>query len=548
MLVIAKMHRRRPKENITVHSIDLYLLSQSLAMLLLLSIIVLPLLLLLLLAASKKRKPWYNGNSSLPPAPWPRLPLVGNLFCLSPTVASLSTALRRLHDAHGPVVSLWVGGEPAIFIAGRDAAHRALVHMGATFAHRPATRCGLVNSHGVNSATYGSRWGLLRRNLSSYLAAAHVQGVLRSSTGRLVRILESAAAGTKDGGGAVVVAPSETFRHAVFGFFAALCFGEGVVDDDVLLRRLRGLHVEILSLIVELDAFHLVPAILQVVYYLPSWRKLLSAQKRHHVLVTSLIAARRRRREEVAGHDGAEEPPRCYVDTLLGLGLGEDEMVSMCWEYMNAAVKTTTMALEWIMARLVLHQDIQQELWTDIARRASGDHTANGGERRRPFAEAVMLEALRLHPPAHYLLPHTTDKDVILDGHAIPRGSTVNFSVASVGRDATLWTDPEEFRPERFMEGGEGAGVHCASAGGGSSGRPEMLKMMPFGAGRRACPGAAVAVTVLQSFVEELVRRFVWKPVACGVVEASSVDMAEKLGIVTEMRTPLRTHLVVREK
>ncbi|CAN6177469.1 unnamed protein product [Urochloa humidicola] len=499
-------------------------------MFLLLSSIVLPLLLILIF---KNRKPYkYNNNGhSLPPSPWPRLPFIGNIFFYPPSVASLAEVLRRLHAAHGSVVSLWVGSKPAIFIACHDIAHHALVHMGTTFAHRPASWHSGVNGHGINSATYGSRWGLLRRNLSSHLAGDHVAGMLRSSVDRLLRNLELAAA---DEDGAVIISPSQTIRHAVLGFFAALCFGERV-DEDVL-GRLHGLHVEIISLIVELDAFHLMTVFLQVVCYLPRWRKLSVAQRRHHVLVTSMISACRRRREEGVGSDVAE--PRCYVDTLLGLGLGEDEMVSLCWEYMNASVKTTTTALEWIMAHLVLHQDIQQKIRSDIARRASSK-----GRRRRPFVEAVVLETLRLHPPAHYLLAHATDKDVTLGKYVIPEGSIVNFDVASIGRDATLWTDPNVFRPERFLEGGEGSGVRCTT--GGCGGGPEMMKMIPFGAGRRACPGAGVAMMVLQSFVEDLVSRFEWILVAGGVGEAA--DMTEKPGIVTEMRVPLRTRLVVRQ-
>lgn len=227
--------------------------------------------LLLLVTVSKNRKPYCNGQL-LPPSPWPRLPLVGNLFCHPPTIASLDEVLRRLHAAHGPVLSLWIGRKPAVFISCHDIAHRALVHMGATFAHRPASWLSGVNSHGVNSTTYGSRWGLLRRNLSSHLAAEHVvAGVLRSSAGMLVKSLESvaAAAGDQEDGGGAVVAPSETFRHAVFSFFVALCFGEGV-DEDTL-GRLRGLHGEIISLIVELDAFHLMPGV-----WTPPGRVLLS--------------------------------------------------------------------------------------------------------------------------------------------------------------------------------------------------------------------------------------------------------------------------------
>jgi len=103
------------------------------------------------------------------------------------------------------------------------------------------------------------------------------------------------------------------------------------------------------------------------------------------------------------------------------------------------------------------------------------------------------------------------------------------------------------FRPERFLEGGEGFVVRGIGSGGGGGSSPETLKMMPFGAGRRACPGAAVAMKVLQSFVENLVTRFEWKPVSC-VGKEVEVDMSERPGLVTEMRTPLHARLVVRTK
>ncbi|GJN35992.1 hypothetical protein PR202_gb24814 [Eleusine coracana subsp. coracana] len=493
--------------------------------LVLFSIAILPVLVLLLV--STNHKPYHNGHP-LPPAPWPRLPLIGNIFWYSPNIASLTAVLGRLHNSHGPVVSLWVGNKPAVFLDCHEITHKALTQMGTIFAHRPTSWFEGVNSHGINSTTYCGRWSLLRRNLSSHLAAVqHATDALRSSIDGLVKNLESAVAGTEGG----VIAPSEPFRHAMFSFFSALCYGKQV-DEDVL-ASLRDLHAEIISLIVELDAFHLMPALLKLVYYLPKWRKLLSAQRRHHVLVTALISACRKQPEKVAG---------CYVHTLLGLGLGEDEMVSLCWEYMNASVKTTTTALDWIMARLVLHQDIQQKLRMDIAERPSGNLVPCCEPRpRRPFLEAVVVEALRLHPPAHYLLAHTTDKDVILDKYAIPKGSIVNINLANIGRDATLWTDPNVFMPERFMEGGEGSNVNCIS------GAQTTTKMLPFGAGRRACPGAAIALTVLQSFVEELVKWFQWEPLERGLMEEPSIDMIEKQGIVTEMRIPLRTRLVVRQ-
>ncbi|KAM0905025.1 hypothetical protein ACQ4PT_017638 [Festuca glaucescens] len=153
----------------------------------------------------------------------------------------------------------------------------------------------------------------------------------------------------------------------------------------------------------------------------------------------------------------------------------------------------------------------------------------------------MVHEALRRHPPAHYLLAHTTDKDVYLNGYTIPKGSIVNYGVADIGRDAASWTSPDEFLPDRFLEGGEGYGV---SVSAGCSNGEKAIRMMPFGSGRRACPGADVALTVLKSFVENLVTRFEWRPVG---VSDGAVDMEEKPGLVTEMKTPLRTCLLVRQ-
>ena len=82
-----------------------------------------------------------------------------------------------------------------------------------------------------------------------------------------------------------------------------------------------------------------------------------------------------------------------------------------------------------------------------------------GDLQEMPYLKAVVLEGLRLHPPGHFLLPHGVRSDADIGGYRMPRGAEVNFLVAEFGRDGAAWTAPLEFRPGRFLDGGEGGDV-----------------------------------------------------------------------------------------
>ena len=109
-------------------------------------------------------------KSRLPPGP-PAVPVLGNLLWLRHSFSDLETVLHDLFKKHGPIVTLHIGSRPAIFIADRAAAHKALIEHGAVFSDRPApvpaTRFISSNQHNITAAGYGPLWRLLRRNLIS---------------------------------------------------------------------------------------------------------------------------------------------------------------------------------------------------------------------------------------------------------------------------------------------------------------------------------------------------------------------------------------------
>nr|GMD86101.1 cytochrome P450 89A2-like [Ipomoea batatas]GME19242.1 cytochrome P450 89A2-like [Ipomoea batatas] len=210
-------------------------------------------------------------------------------------------------------------------------------------------------------------------------------------------------------------------------------------------------------------------------------------------------------------------------------------MATLCGEFLNGGTDTTSTALQWIMANLVKHPSIQATLYEEILGvigAAEEEGVKEEDLQRMPYLKAVVLEGLRRHPPAHFLQPHTVSEEVELEGYVIPKNSVINFTVADLGWDPAVWEDPMEFKPERFLSG-EAFDL---------SGSRE-IKMMPFGAGRRICPGLALSLLHLEYFVANLVWLFQWKG-----VEGDEVDLAEKQVFTTVMKHPLRAHLYPRNK
>jgi cytochrome P450 len=187
------------------------------------------------------------------------------------------------------------------------------------------------------------------------------------------------------------------------------------------------------------------------------------------------------------------------------------------------------------MAELVKNPDIQDQLYHEIKAATDDDKEEVSEEdvHKMPYLKAVVLEGLRKHPPAHFVLPHMAAEDMEIGGYLIPKGTTVNFMVAEMGRDEREWKNPMEFSPERFLPGGDGEGVDVTGTKG--------IRMMPFGVGRRICAGLGIAMLHLEYFVANMVREFEWQE-----VPGEEVDFAEKNEFTVVMKKPLRPRLVPR--
>ncbi|OWM77945.1 hypothetical protein CDL15_Pgr018514 [Punica granatum] len=447
-------------------------------------------------------------NRKLPPGPL-GLPFISDFFWVRKSLADLEPILRALHAKHGPVVALHQGGSPAIFVASHALAHHALVQSGATFADRPPT--GSVetmltsNQRKINSARYGPMWRLLRRNLTAeILHPTRVRSYSPTRERVLEILLERLRADEQD-------RPVVHFQYAMFCLLVLMCFGDGLKE-----RQIREVEEVQRGMLLNLGRFE----------------------------ILNMTKAK-----EAAQDKDNGDRVICYVDTLLDLELPEekrklkeDEILHLCSEFLNGGTDTTYTALQWIMANIVKYPAVQDTLYDEI-RAVIGPGAVLVEEedlQRLPYLKAVVLEGLRRHPPAHFVLPHAVTEDTELGGYLVPRKGTVNFMVAEMGWDPKVWEDPLAFRPERFLS-------NSPESGGGVEGfditGSREIRMMPFGAGRRMCPGYALALLHLEYFVGNLVSAFEWKP-----VEGDGVDLSEKQEFTVVMKNPLEAILIPRSK
>ena len=149
---------------------------------------------------------------------------------------------------------------------------------------------------------------------------------------------------------------------------------------------------------------------------------------------------------------------------------------------------------------------------------------------KTPLLQAIVKETLRLHPPTPLSLPRQAAEACKVGGYFVPKGATLLVNVWAIGRSPSVWEDPLEFRPERFLpNGGESAAIDV---------RGNSWELIPFGAGRRICAGMNLAMKVMELAAATMVHGFDWELPAGMTPE--TLDMEESYGLTLQRAVPLK--------
>ncbi|KAJ1688843.1 hypothetical protein LUZ63_012998 [Rhynchospora breviuscula] len=487
---------------------------------------------LLAWALSSGGPAWANGRShrGATQIPGPRgIPLFGSIFSLARGLPHRTLAKLSKSNQATQLMAFSIGSTPAVVSSEPGVAKEILTHP--NFADRPLKRSAreLMFARAIGFAPSGTYWRMLRRIASSHLFAprrigAHEPGRQFDCSTMLSGIeSEMANSGSVKLRHHLQGAALNNIMGSVFGKRYNL--SEENADAEVLKQMVRE-GFALLGAFNWSDHLSWLPKMFD-----PSRveKRCADLVPRVRKLVSEIIDEHRKSLEGCERQLGDNGD---FVDVLLSLEgeekLSEDDMVAVLWEMIFRGTDTTALLTEWAMAELILHPTVQSKLRAEIDSVVGSTGTVHDAHvAQMPYLQAVVKETLRVHPPGPLLswARLSTDDIHLSNGMVVPAGTTAMVNMWAITHDSSIWTNPDKFDPARFMAS-EG-GVDIDVRGGD-------LKLAPFGAGRRVCPGKNLGLVTVSLWVARLVQRFEWGP-----VESDPIDLSEVLKLSLEMKKPL---------
>ncbi|KAF0921277.1 hypothetical protein E2562_003085 [Oryza meyeriana var. granulata] len=471
-----------------------------------------------------------SGDSRRPPGPAPVF-LLGNVFDLQ---GELHLALATLAEKHGPVMSLKLGTTNAVVASSAAAARDALQRYDHLLAARSISDAGRALGNHERSIIWlpsnSPLWKRLRAVCTNHLFSARGLDATRAVREEKVRELVGYLRARADARKAVDV--GRVVFSAVLNLVSNVLFSEDVADlSSDRAQELEMLVRDTVEEVTKPNLSDLFPVLAALDLQGRRRRNAVHISK-FHDFFDEIIS----RRQNADG-----ERKEDFLDVLLQLHsvdqLSLETIKSFLLDLFAAGTDTNSITVEWAMAELLRHPAVMSKVRTELQDAlGSKQHPDESDIGRLPYLSAVVMETMRLHPPSPLLMPHEAIVDgAAVGGYAVPKGTKVIVNVWSIMRDPSSWARPEQFEPERFAGAGdadEHAPAACSFRGG------ELLEFMPFGAGRRACPGTPMATRVVTLILASLLHAFEWR--LPDGMRPCDVDVRGRFGTSLNMVTPLK--------
>nr|XP_043636783.1 cytochrome P450 Tp4149-like [Erigeron canadensis] len=462
-------------------------------------------------------------KKNLPPSP-PKLPIIGNLHQLG---SSPHRSLRALSKKHGSLMFMHFGSVPVLIASSAEAAKEIMKTHDLKFASRPKLKIVDTIIYGSNDITfspYGEHWRQVKGMAVIHLLnSTRVQSFQHIREEEMNLMLEKIKKSCD-----TIVDISELSFWLINNIVCKVSLGR--TYSELKFTDLLERFVHVLGLIC-------------IGNYIPwlSWIDRLSGlddkangvAKDFDAFLESVVRDHEHKRQRMDG--GQNDKDKDLVDILLdvqrddalGFTLERDIIKAIILDVFAAGTDTTYASLIWSLSELIRHPRVMKKLQQEATEIAQGRSMISEKDlEKMPYLKAVIKETLRLYPPLPLLIPRESMHDVKLLGYDIPAGTQTVVNAWAIGRDPNLWDEPEEFRPERFLNNSiDYKGLH--------------YELLPFGSGRRGCPGIQFAAVMYELALANVIYKFDLKLPNGSKDYYKDLDMSETNSITLHKKSPL---------
>uniref|UniRef100_M8B769 Flavonoid 3'-monooxygenase n=1 Tax=Aegilops tauschii TaxID=37682 RepID=M8B769_AEGTA len=492
----------------------------------LLTMVLTTLLLFLFLRATFHRGQKYN----LPPGPKP-WPVIGNFDLIG---ALPHRSIHELSKKYGPLMHLRFGSFPLIIGSSVDMARYFLKTQDILYVDRPKTASGKYTTYNYADMTwspYGAYWRQARRICLTQLFNPRRLALLEHIRADEVKALMCDLFAVS---GHAVHLSRDHMSMVSMNVITRMVMGKRLFVDGVAEGPVPSLKVFRWML----DELFLLNGVLNIGDWIPwlDWMDLQGYVRRMKKIGKLFDAFNEHVLDEHSGERGRGEGEAARDmggvlmekanDNALEVQYGRIGVKAFTQDLIAGGTESSAVTVEWAMSELMRRPatfDVATEELDRVVGRARW--VTEKDMPNLPYIEAIVKESMRMHPIVPLLTPRLAREDATIDGYDIPKGARVLINVWAIGRDPELWDAPEEFKPERFL--GSKMGVIGQD-----------LELLPFGSGRRMCPGYNLGLKVVHLSLANLLHGFTWRlPEG---VRKEDLSMEEVFGLSTGRKYPLQ--------
>ncbi|GMI91107.1 cytochrome P450, family 81, subfamily D, polypeptide 8 [Hibiscus trionum] len=466
-------------------------------------------------------------NKQLPPSPALSLPIIGHLHLIRKPP---HRTLAKLSKQHSPILFFQFGSRPVLVVSSPSAAEECFTKNDIVFANRPRLLAGKHLGYDYTTlpwAPYGDHWRNLRRVATvELLSSNRVQKYVAIQMDEVRSLILRLCRGSK-GGEFRVVDMKSMFFELTLNVMMRMIAGKRYYDEGAEEMEEKRKFKEIVTETFEVSGATNIRDFVPVLKWVglnKIDKKLEKLRRKRDEFMQNLIDERQKLTSDSYSESG--QSSKTMVDVLLLLQETDPEYYTddiirgMMQVLLSAGTDTSAGTMEWALSLFLNNpktlSKAREEIDKEIGQNRVMEESDIG---KLPYLHGIIKETFRMYSVAPLLAPHESSEECTVGGFSIPRGTMLLVNTWAIHNDPGCWEQPAEFKPERFLG-------------------PERVKngfmLLPFGTGRRRCPGESLAMGLIPLTLGSLIQCFEWERIG-----EDMVDMSEGNGLSMPKAHPL---------